>query len=487
MTLGEKALGGFFWTLTSNIGLKSVTLIVNIVLARLLVPEDFGLVAMLMIFFAVSQSFVESGFSQALIREKELTEKDKATTFYLNVIIAVVCYLLLWIAAPKIASFYNNEKLIALTRFMGLSIVFQSFYIVQQATLTHALNFKKITIVSLTASVLSSVIAVVMAYQNLGVWALAVKYVSFSLIAAILFYVVNPWYPRASFSRQSYHRLFGFGSKLLLSGLLDTFYQNIYNLIIGKYYSAATLGYYAQAKMYVDQATQTSTSTLQTVTYPILSQTKDDLERLRSSHKRIIMASSYIIFPMTIGLAVLAEPLIMTFVGEKWKGAIPLVQILCVSEILYHLHAINLNLLKVMGRSDLFLKLEVIKKINTTIAILIGIKFGLWGLLIGSVVNSYVALFINMYYTHRLVQYSYREQIADLLPVVLHTLPMLLLLYLFVNYITLPHMVMLIIGLLLGVISYFGFTYVIKSRALVYIMELLSHKVRFLKRVKLNS
>jgi len=487
MTLGEKALGGFFWTLTSNIGLKSVTLIVNIVLARLLVPEDFGLVAMLMIFFAVSQSFVESGFSQALIREKELTEKDKATTFYLNVIIAVVCYLLLWIAAPKIASFYNNEKLIALTRFMGLSIVFQSFYIVQQATLTHALNFKKITIVSLTASVLSSVIAVVMAYQNLGVWALAVKYVSFSLIAAILFYVVNPWYPRASFSRQSYHRLFGFGSKLLLSGLLDTFYQNIYNLIIGKYYSAATLGYYAQAKMYVDQATQTSTSTLQTVTYPILSQTKDDLERLRSSHKRIIMASSYIIFPLTIGLAVLAEPLIMTFVGEKWKGAIPLVQILCVSEILYHLHAINLNLLKVMGRSDLFLKLEVIKKINTTIAILIGIKFGLWGLLIGSVVNSYVALFINMYYTHRLVQYSYREQIADLLPVALHTLPMLLVLYLFVNYITLPHMVMLIIGLLLGVISYFGFTYVIKSRALVYIMELLSHKVRFLKRVKLNS
>lgn len=487
MTLGEKALGGFFWTLTSNIGLKSVTLIVNIVLARLLVPEDFGLVAMLMIFFAVSQSFVESGFSQALIREKELTEKDKATTFYLNVMIAVVCYLVLWIAAPKIASFYNNEKLIALTRFMGLSIVFQSFYIVQQATLTHALNFKKITIVSLTASVLSSVIAVVMAYQNLGVWALAVKYVSFSLIAAILFYVVNPWYPRASFSRQSYHRLFGFGSKLLLSGLLDTFYQNIYNLIIGKYYSAATLGYYAQAKMYVDQATQTSTSTLQTVTYPILSQTKDDLERLRSSHKRIIMASSYIIFPLTIGLAVLAEPLIMTFVGEKWKGAIPLVQILCVSEILYHLHAINLNLLKVMGRSDLFLKLEVIKKINTTIAILIGIKFGLWGLLIGSVVNSYVALFINMYYTHRLVQYSYREQIADLLPVVLHTLPMLLLLYLFVNYITLPHMVMLIIGLLLGVISYFGFTYVIKSRALVYIMELLSHKVRFLKRVKLNS
>jgi teichuronic acid exporter len=485
MTLGEKALGGFFWTLTSNIGLKSVTLIVNIVLARLLVPEDFGLVAMLMIFFAVSQSFVESGFSQALIREKELTEKDKATTFYLNVIIAVVCYLLLWIAAPKIASFYNNEKLIALTRFMGLSIVFQSFYIVQQATLTHALNFKKITIVSLTASVLSSVIAVVMAYQNLGVWALAVKYVSFSLIAAILFYVVNPWYPRASFSRQSYHRLFGFGSKLLLSGLLDTFYQNIYNLIIGKYYSAATLGYYAQAKMYVDQATQTSTSTLQTVTYPILSQTKDDLERLRSSHKRIIMASSYIIFPMTIGLAVLAEPLIMTFVGEKWKGAIPLVQILCVSEILYHLHAINLNLLKVMGRSDLFLKLEVIKKINTTIAILIGIKFGLWGLLIGSVVNSYVALFINMYYTHRLVQYSYREQIADLLPVALHTLPMLLVLYLFVNYITLPHMVMLIIGLLLGVISYFGFTYVIKSRALVYIVELASHRISFFKKLKL--
>lgn len=485
MSLGQKALGGFAWTLASNLGLKAVTLVVGIILARLLTPEDFGLVAMLMVFFAVSQSLVNSGFNQALIREDELTEKDKGTAFSLNVIIAIACYAILWWAAPAIADFYNNQLLIDLTRLMGLSVIFQSFTLVQQAQLTHGLKFKKLMVVSVSASVLTGVLAIILALQGYGVWALAIKYVALSFVTSLLFYVINPWVPKYFISKASFKRLFGFGSKLLASGLLDTFYQNIYKLIIGKFFTAATLGLFTQARLYVDQVTQSATSTLQTVTYPILSKTKDDPTRLKKAYQKIIMASSYVIFPLTMGLAVLAKPLILTLVGEKWIEAVPFLQILCFSGALYHLHAINLNILKVMGRSDLFLKLEIIKKVNITIAIIIGIQFGIWGLLIGSVVSSYIALLINMYYTNRFIKYTYKEQFKDLLPILFHSLPMLIGVYLFVYLTQLSNIVTLTISGLLGIVLYFGFTLGIKSLALKYIIELLSGKYPKLKKLKL--
>lgn len=485
MSLGQKALGGFVWTLASNLGLKAVTLVVGIVLARLLTPEDFGLVAMLMVFFAVSQSLVNSGFTQALIREDKLTEKDKATAFSLNVLIAVVCYAILWWSAPVIADFFDNQLLIDLTRLMGLSIIFQSFTLVQQAQLTHGLKFKKLMIVSLLASLITGVIGVVLALQGYGVWALAIKYVALSVFTSLLFYIINPWFPKYFISKDSFKRLFGFGSKLFASGLLDTFYQNIYKLIIGKFFMASTLGLFTQARMFVDQVTLSATSTLQTVTYPILSKTKNDPERLKRAYQKIIMASSFVIFPLTMGLAVLAKPFILTLVGEKWIDAVPFMQILCFSGALYHLHSINLNVLKVMGRSDLFLKLEIIKKVNITIAVIIGIQFGIWGLLLGSVISSYIALFINMHYTQRFINYSYKEQFKDLLPIVFQSLPMLIGVAAFVYLTDLANGLTLIIGALLAIFLYLIVTYSIKSQALIYIVELLSEKFPKLKKLKL--
>lgn len=483
MSLGQKALGGFAWSLASNLGLKAVTLVVGIILARLLSPEDFGLVAMLIVFFAVSQSLVDSGFSQALIREDELTEKDKSTAFSLNIIIAVVCYAILWWAAPAIADFYNNQLLIDLTRLMGLSVIFQSFTLVQRAQLTHALMFKKLMIVSVIASVLTGILAIILALQGYGIWALAIKDVALSFVTSLSFYVINPWVPKRFFSKASFKKLFGFGSKLLVSGLLDTFYQNIYKLIIGKFFTAATLGLFTQAKMYVSQVTQSATSTLQMVTYPILSKTKNDPIRLKKNYQKLIMASSYVIFPMIIGMALLAKPLILTLVGVKWIEAVPFLQILCFSGALHHMHAINLNILKVMGRSDLFLKLEFIKKANITLAIIIGIQFGIWGLLIGSVISSYIALFINLYYTNRFINYSYKEQFKDLIPILLHTLPMLAGVYLFVHLTQLSNILTLIIGILLGILLYFGFTIGVKSQALKHIIELLCGKYPKLKKL----
>ena len=485
MSLGQKALGGFIWTLASNLGLKGVTLIVGIILARLLSPEDFGLVAMLTVFFAVSQSLINSGFTQALIREDYLTEEDKGTAFSLNVIIAVLCYIILWFAAPLIAEFFGNTLLIDLTRLMGLSFVFQSLTLVQRAQLTHELKFKKLMIISVAASVLTGVLAIILALQGYGVWALAIKYVALSLLTSILFYVFNPWLPSHFIGRSSLKRLFGFGSKLLISGLINTLYQNIYKLVIGKYFNAITLGYYTQAKLYVDQVTQSATSTLQTVTYPVLSKAKDDPERLKKAYKKIIMASSFVIFPLTMGLAIVAEPLIITLIGKKWIEAVPFLQILCFSGALYHLHAVNLNVLKVMGRSDLFLKLEIVKKVNITLAIIIGIQFGIWGLLIGNVISSYIALFINIYYTKRLINYPYREQFQDLLPILFYALPMLLGVYAFVYLTEFSNIVTLGISVLIGLVLYFGLTYSVKSKALIYIVDLLSIKFPKLKKMNL--
>jgi teichuronic acid exporter len=484
MSLGQKALSGFSWTLFSNISLKVVTLAVGIVLARILTPEDFGLVAMLIVFFEVSQSLVDSGFSQALIREERITESDKSTTFFLNVIIAIILYIILWLTAPKIATFYNNQALVELCRFMGLSLIFQSFTLVQRATLTHELKFKKITKINITTSILSGAIGIILALKGFGVWSLAYKYVALSLTLSISYYVLNPWLPRYFINKTSFKKLFGFGSKLLAAGILNKVYQNVYKLIIGKFFTAATLGLYAQSKLYVNQVTQSAVSTLQTVTYPVLSKAKEEPERLREAYRKIIMASSFVIFPLTMGLAVMAKPLILTLVGEKWVEAVPFLQLICLSGALYHLHSINLNILKVMGRSDLFLKLEIIKKINITIAIFIGIQFGIWGLLIGSVISSYVALFINMYYTRKFINYSYKEQFGDLLPIVWMSLPSLLIMYGFVQLTNFSHFIELFIGTGIGVLVYISVTLFGKSAALGYIFNLLSTRYPKLKQVK---
>lgn len=485
MSLGQKALGGFFWTLLSNVGNKLITLIIGVILARLLTPADFGLVAMLYIFFEVSQSLINSGFGQALIREDTLTEKDKGTVFYINLVVSIVCYLILFFAAPLIADFYDNQILIDLTRFMGISIVFSALAIVQRSSLTHRLAFKKLMIVNLVTNVLTGIIGVGLAFYGYGVWALAIKYVSQAFFMTTILFAINPWLPKNFIFMESFNRLFGFGSKLLLSGLLNTTYQNIYKLIIGKFYTAATLGLFTQAQLYVNQVTQSAVGTLQTVTYPILSKAKDDPIRLKNAYRKIIMASSFVIFPLVIGLGILAEPFVLTLVGQKWLEVVPFLQILCLSGALYHLHSINLNILQVMGRSDLFLKLEVIKKVNITIAVVVGLQFGIWGLMIGQVISSYIALLINMYYTNRFLSYNYKEQFKDLLPIIMFTLPMLGTLILLQKATDLSATLELILGTFLGGFIYFTTTYLIKATALSYIVELLSNRFTLLKKLNI--
>lgn len=484
MSLGQKALGGFFWTLFSNGGNVIITLGLAAVLGRLLSPEDFATVAMIYIFFEVSQTLVNSGFAEALIRQKEISEEDKSTVFYINSIASLVLFIVLWVGAPWIAEFYNKPVLGELLPFMSMSVIFNSLVIVQRAYLSHQLAFKKMTKVVLVSSFLSGIIAVWFAYLDYGVWALAYKYVSQTAIVAIGFYIVNPWFPKKGISKKAFSSLFGFGSKLLLSGVINTVYENVYKVIIGKFYAEATLGFYDRAKYLIIHTTQTLVNTLQTVTYPILGKTQDDLVRLKLAYRKIIMASSFIIFPFIICIGVFAEPIVLIWLGDQWGSAVPILQVLCVSGLLYHLHSINLNILKVLGRSDLFLKLEIIKKVMITVAIIFGLQFGIWGLLWAQVISSYLALVVNLYYTNQLLDYSYSEQFKDILPILLLSVLAGGLAFVFKYYNTFYLWLELSLGVSFITIAYFSIAYMLKMNAFLIIGELLGSKFNVIKKYR---
>lgn len=426
MSLAQEAFSGILWTAAERVGIQFIQFAVIILLARVLTPADFGLVAMLMIVVTVSEVVVNGGYTAALIREPEITEEDKATTFWLNVVGAAVMYGLIWLAAPLIAAFFDQPQLVGLTRFMALSLVFVAVTLVQQAELTHRMDFKRLSLVTVAAAAVAGAIAITAALLGAGVWALAVNYVMLAAWTSIFLLAVEPWYPKQWLRRRSVRKVFGFGSRLAVSGLLNHAFQNVYNVVIGKFFSAATLGFYTQANNFQRIASKGVVGMLQKVTYPLLARSNNDPARLRGGYRKIIQVSSYVIFPGMVGLALTAEPLILTLLGDRWRATTPFLQILCISGALYHLHSINLSILKVVGRTDLFLRLEVIKQVNVAIAILIGLQFGIWGLLAGQVVSSYVALLINMYYTRTFIDYSIPQQLRDIGSVLWLSVPMAL-------------------------------------------------------------
>jgi O-antigen/teichoic acid export membrane protein len=424
MSLKKEAAKGFAWVAVEYVGQQVLQAVLFIVLARLLTPEDFGLTAMLMVFFSVSQSFIDSGMGQALIRQKEITDQDRATVFWFNLLLSVLFYLLLFFTAPYIASFYKEPKLTELTRVMGLAVIFFGIGIVQRSELTQQLQFKKQAYAQIPAMLISGVISVLMAFLGYGVWALVSQYLLLALLSSIFLWILKPSKILFAWNKDSFSRLFGFGYKLLLSGLLNTVFSNVYKLVIGKFFMAATLGFYVQAKKMQELASNSLIGVIQKVTYPLLAKAGTNPERLKRGYRMVIQSSSFVIFPCLILLILLGEPVILYVLGEKWLPSVPFLQLVCISGMLLHLHAINLNVLKVLGRSDLFLKLEIIKKINITIAVIIGLQYGIYGLLISQVISSYVALFINSYYTVKFLDYSYREQGADVLKVLLLSVPM---------------------------------------------------------------
>lgn len=439
-----------------KLGASTVNFIITIILARLLLPEDFGIVAMVMVFFEVSSTFIESGFYTALVREKSISENDKSTTFIFNLITAVLLYILLFFLAPSIALWFGEPILVPIIRIMGLNLIIFSFSIIQRAKLTHQIDFKTQTKVRFFAVIISGGVAVIMAYSGFGVWSLVAKIGLMAFLDTLFLWIMSPWKPNWVFNPESFKRLFGFGSKILLSSLLDRFYQQIYKLLIGKFFSSAMLGFYTQASNFSNIVVSTLFRTLDKITYPILSKLQEDKARLKSGFRKVVKMSSFFIIPAMVLLAVLAKPVIVFLIGEKWLPAVPFLQLLCLSGVTLHLSQINLNVLLVLGRSDLSLKLEVFKKINITIAILIGIRFGVFGLIIGEVISSYLNLIINGFYSKTFLDYALIEQIRDVLLTIAFSIITGLIVLLITRFFEGMEFLQVIIGTFSGIACYLG-------------------------------
>lgn len=482
-TLKTKTILGLFWTFSDLIMNQGIQFVIQIILARLLLPEDFGLIGMITIVIAVSNSIIDSGFANALIREKNVTQKDYSTVFYFNLIMSLVIYMIIFFSAPEISSFFAEERLIKILRILALTLIFNSLGLVQRTILTKKMDFKMQTKISIVASVSSGIIAVIFAFIGFGVWSLVIRTVFMSLVQSILLFKLNKWIPSLEFDTNSFEKFFRFGSKLLVSGLINTIYNNVYYLIIGKGFSALELGYYTNASKLKDTVTQSITTAIQKVSYPVLSNINTNDEKLKYSYKKILKSAAFIIFPVIMGLASVASPLIKSLFGEKWIPSISYFQILCFEGLLFPIHAINLNVLQVKGRSDLFLKLEIIKKIVSLI--IIGIilisKLGIIYLLLGAVLNSFIAYFINTYYTKDLINYPIKEQLSDIVPSFIVSSIMGLMLYLIGITLPLNYIVILIIQVMLGIIIYILLNKIIKNEELANIEKLLKSLLTKLK------
>ncbi len=468
-SLSERSLAAVGWAVLDKFSGSILSFAVTILLARLLSPEDFGVVAMVMVFFDFSAVFVESGFSTALIRQKTISEADKSTTFLFNLMAAMVLYGLLFAAAPYIAAFFGQPLLMAMVRVMGISLIVNALSIVQHSVLIQQIDFQTQTLVRLGGVVFSGGAALLMAYSGWGVWSLVARFMVLDLTTTVLYWVLGRWRPSGQFSRESFRRLFGFGWRILAAAVLDKFYFHIYKLLIGRFFSAAALGYYSQAGNFTNMVINTLFRTVQSVTYPVLAKLQDDRERLKTGYRKMLQLSSFVIVPALTVLAVLAEPVVRVLVGEKWLTCVPMLQLLCLSGLTIHFSTVNLNMLLVLGRSDLSLRLEVLKKVVITLAIVAGISFGIYGLIIGEVIASYINLFINVWYSRQLLGYSFIEQVSDIAPTLLFSALMGMVLFFLKDIPATPGMTSLIVLTAVGSLTYLVLHWLTKTEEVHFI------------------
>lgn len=478
MSLRQKTIDALFWSFLERMGQQGIQFFISIILARLLLPEDFGLIVMLTIFMAIAQSFVDSGFGQALIQKQDVTYIDECSIFYFNIFVGILAAACLCLAAPSIAAFYNQPLLTPLTYALSLNLIINAFGLVQTTLLTKHIDFKTQLKVSMIAALLSGIIGVVMAYKGFGVWSLVVQLLTSNLFRTILLWFFNTWRPSLIFSFTSLRTMFAFGSRLLASGLLDTFFTNIYFVVIGKLFSPVSLGFYTCAKGLQQLPVSGLSSIISRVTFPVFSLMQDDKPRLKHGVRKALTLLVMIIFPLMIGLAVVAKPLVIVLLTEKWLPCVPYLQLLCAVGMLYPVHVINLNVLKAQGRSDLFFKLEILKKILVTISIVTTYRWGIEAMLWGQIVTSFLAYYLNAYYTGKLLNYSLFEQIRDLAPYFIASFTMGALVFLFEKIVDINFSMLLFCQVVIGVISYFIICSIMRLEQFVEVRNVFYKKIK---------
>ncbi|HTN21379.1 MAG TPA: lipopolysaccharide biosynthesis protein [Pelobium sp.] len=416
MSLRKKTLSGLGWTFFQQFGVQLVSFLITIILARILAPAEFGLIAMLSVFIAIGGLLVEGGLSSSLIRTRLATRKDYSTVFFFNLGGSVVIYLLICLFAPYIARFYHQEVLTNIIRVYALVFIINAFYEIQNARLMKVMNFRIQTFIQIPAILISGLVAILLALKGFGVWSLVWMNIVQSFIITVLHWVKSKWRPTLVFDKLCFKKHFHFGYKMTLSGLLDVLYKNIYILIIGKNYAPAQLGYYSRAESLSQLPSGNITTAINKVTYPMFASISNDNNKLKMVYKKLMQQVIFWNAAIMILSVVIAEPLIRFLLTEKWLPAVPYFQILCLAGIFYPLHVYNLNILKVKGRSDLFLRLEFIKKVICVGGIILVIPLGIFGLLYFQLFFSLLACYINSIYSKKLIQYSAKEQLLDILP-----------------------------------------------------------------------
>lgn len=475
-SLKGKTVRGVAWSALERFSVQGVSFVVMIIMAGMLSPNEYGLVGMLTVFLAISQSLVDSGFSQALMRKMDRTEADNSTAFYFNVAVGVIMYAVLCVSAPLIARFYDEPILTDITRVIGLSIVINSLVVVQRALFTGELDFRTQAKASLLAAVVSGIVGIGMASSGFGVWSIVWYQLSNLGVNASMLWMLSKWRPKLCYSWKSFRELFGFGSKLMVSGLINTIYTNIYLIVIGKIFRASDLGYYTRAHQFAEFPSSNLNGIIQRVTYPVLCSIQNDDERLADVYRRFLKLSAFVIFPLMTGLAATSEPLILLLLNKQWGFTVTLLQIVCFSMMWYPIHSINLNLLQVKGRSDLFLKLEIYKKILGVSIMCVTIPLGLVAMCIGMVFNSIVALTINTYYTGKLIDVGFFKQMRDLTPTLLLSISMSAVVYVCVEAIPFDNMAKLLMGVVIGIVYYLAIAKMFRFKELAELTSLIKRK-----------
>lgn len=474
MSIKNQLKSGLFWVFIDTVFLRSFSFLITIGLARILSPEDFGLIGLISIFILLGSSVVDSGMGNSIIRDREATIVDYSSVFYGNLIISFAIYALLFFLAPFIANYFEKSILTNLVRLYALSFILSALFNIQQSVLVKNMEFKKLTFYNLPATIIGSLLGLCLAYYGFGVWSLIYMNLSTTLIKVIIYWINSDWVPKRKISIPKLKKHFLFGYKLMLSSLLDTSMKEVYSFLIGKKFSIDTLGYFRQAKSVRNYPVNLFTTVLSKVTYPMLSKIQDDKEKTARAYSSIIKSIFFVICPAMFCLIVVAKPVFVLLLTEKWLPAVPYFQILAVSGMLIPIHSFNINILKVYARTDLFLKLEIIKVVLTLVSITFGLLYGIYGLLITIVVTSFLALFINTYYSGKLINYSTVNQLKDMIPILFMATIAITVSYFFSIQVSTLHNILQISTVsLVFISSYLLLSFVLNKTALLEVKAML--------------
>lgn len=457
------------WKILEKFGTKGIQFVIQIILARILMPDDYGVVAILTVFISLSNVFIQNGFSTSLIQKKDATQEDFCTALFSSLGIAILFYVILFVAAPFIESFYQMEDLAVYIRVQSLVLFAGSFNSIQYAYVSRSLNFRAYTIATLIASFLSGVVGIVFAINGFGVWALIIQQLTANYLAVVTLYILVEWRVKLLFSIERLKALFGYGWKILVSSLINSLYASMYNLIIGKVYTQELLGLYSKGQQFPLLVTENLNETVQSVTLPILSQMQDDPAGMKDKMKRALTLNGFVVIPAMLGLSAISYEFIYVVLGEKWLAAVPYMVLLSLVYSMYPIHTMNIQCMKALGRSDLFLKLEILKKILEIMMLAITVRFGLIAMIIGQIVLSLVGMPINIWPAKKLIGYGMAEQIKDLFPTIAASVVM----YGAVKLVGLIPMIIpvkMIMEVITGAGVYVGISYLLKNDAMTYLL-----------------